>query len=318
MTYDLVTIGETMLRLMPPHQQRLEAATQFDLQFGGAESNTAVNLARLGKRSAWISRLPDNPLGQACAASIRKHGVDISHLTWSEADRLGLYFVEQGAAPRPTRVWYDRAHSAASHMTPADLPLDVIAASKWLHLTGIFPALSASCRETTQTALDHAKSSGVKTWFDVNYRALLWSAEQAAQTLTPFCQQADYVILARRDAVKLWGTVDHAAQAARELQAQWGGVVIVTDGDAGASAYDGENLVSVPSVATTLIDRMGAGDAFASGVLCRLLEDTPLEDALHFGAALAAIKLTIVGDIALTTRAEVEALLNNTGNSLHR
>jgi 2-dehydro-3-deoxygluconokinase len=316
--FDVVTLGETMLRLSPPGALRLEQASQLEMNFGGAEANVAVNLARLGKRVMWFSRLPDNPLGQQCAAALQKHGVDVSRVVWSPNERMGLYFVEYGQPPRAIRVWYDRANSAASHMTPNELPLDAIALARWLHLTGITPALSQNCAETVHAAIDFAAKNAVTISFDVNYRKLFWDAAACAATLEPLCQKAHYVILALRDAHSLWHVEGDAAQAAQTLQARWGGTVIVTWGDKGAAACDGQDSLTVPAVPTSIVDRLGAGDAFVSGVICQLLENAPLQDALRFGTAVAALKLGIVGDVAVITRQEVETLLQNIRRDLER
>ncbi len=315
---ELVTLGETMLRLSPLGSLRLEQAAQLEMNFGGSESNLAINLARMGKRVAWYSRLPDNPLGQQCAASIRKQGVDASHVTWAAGERMGLYFVEFGQGARGIKVWYDRAGSAASRMTPAELPLPVIEQARWLHVSGITPALGHNCAETVQTAVAFARAHDVTVSFDVNYRALLWAAPTAAAALMPFCQQADYVFVALRDAHNLFKAQGDARQVAQALQAQWQGTVIVTNGDQGAAACDGRETVHVAAIATTIVDRLGAGDAFASGVICRLLEDAAITDALRFGVALATLKLTVPGDAAMVTRAEVEVLLMNQQKTLER
>jgi 2-dehydro-3-deoxygluconokinase len=315
---DFITFGETMLRLSPPGFARLEGAAALNMTIGGSESNVAVNLARLGKRSAWFSRLPDNPLGHTALNLIREHGVDVSQVVWDSEHRMGLYFVEFGQTPRGIQVWYDRQHSAASHMTPADLPLAAIASARWLHCTGITPALSASCHASITAAIAHARQAGVRVSFDVNYRARLWDAPTAAAALAPLCQQADVVFVARRDAVKLWGAPDDAAECAKAMQQAWGGAVIVSDGERGAVITDGTTLAQQPSVPTTIVDRLGAGDALAAGVLCRLLEDAPLEDALRFGLALAALALSVPGDIARVSRAEVEAVLANAVDQLKR
>jgi 2-dehydro-3-deoxygluconokinase len=318
MAYDLVTIGETMLRLSPLGNLRLEQAAQLDMNFGGSESNFAINLARLGKRVAWYSRLPNNPLGQQCAVSINKHGVDTSAVTWADNERMGLYFIEFAQKPRAVKVLYDRAGSAASRMTPEALPMHIIEQSRWLHVTGITPALSQSCAETIAAAVAFARTHGVTVSFDVNYRALLWDAATAANALTQLCEQANYVFVALRDAHNLWKMQGDAKQVAHDLQARWKGSVFVTSGEEGVAGCDGNETLQVPAIATTLVDRMGAGDAMASGIICRLLEDAPLADALRFGVAMAALKLTIVGDATLVTRAEVEALLQNQQKALER
>jgi 2-dehydro-3-deoxygluconokinase len=315
---DIVTLGETMLRISPPDGQRLEQSDQGNFFVGGAESNVAVALARLGKKVAWVSRLPDNPLGRQVANVIRQYGVDVSHVVWAENERLGLYFVEFGSPPRPIRVWYDRANSAASRMTPNDIPLDLIASAKWLHLTGITPALSESCRQTIGAAIDYAHQHGLTVSFDINYRALLWSPDQAAATLGPFCSAADMVMIAARDAQKLFGTSDDAQTAVRDLQGRWGGTIILTRSALGALAYDGKELIDCPGFEATVRDRLGVGDSFDAGVICRLVEGAPLSEALRFGAAVAALKLTIPGDLVLITRREVEEVLTLGGNALHR
>lgn len=316
--YDLLTLGESMLRLSPPGNMRLEQATQLDLFPAGAESNLAIALARLGKRAAWMSRLPDSPLGYLLANNLRQHGVDVSGIVWAAGERVGTYFVEFAAPPRSSRIWYDRAGSAASRMTPADLPLDKIAAARWLHLTGITPALSPSCAETVRAAMTHARDHGLTISFDVNYRALLWPPDVAGQALAPFCEQADYTLVAVRDAHSLFGATEDAETAARELQARFGGCVIITRGAEGSVACDGQTLVSGPGFETTIVDRVGAGDAFDAGVICRLLEGADLADALRFGAAVAALKMTIPGDVALISRAEVEDVLRGGKATLQR
>lgn len=316
--YDLITFGETMLRLAPPPNQRLEGAMELQVNVGGAESNVAVNLARLGKRTAWFSRLPDNPLGHTARNIIRQHGVDVSHVVWSDDQRMGLYFVETGLPPRGALVWYDRQYSAASQLAPDDLPLEIFSQSRWLHLTGITAALSPTCRACVRVSIDHARKQNVTVSFDVNYRSLLWDASTAVRTLTPFCEAADVVFVARRDAVLLWGAPDDASECADWVQRKWGGTVIVSDGQRGAVINDGEKLVSRPSLPTQVIDRVGAGDALAAGVICRLLEHAALEDALRFGLALAALKLSMPGDFALTNRDEVETLLEKRSESLRR
>lgn len=316
--HDLVTLGETMLRMAPPAPLRLGQSASLDISFGGAESTVAANLARLGRRTAWLSRVPDTPLGQQLAETLRAHGVDTAALHVDSDARLGTYYVEQGTTPRGIRVWYDRKHSAASQMQPHDIPAGWIEGARWLHLTGITPALSASCHATTAEALRRACAAGVRTSFDVNYRALLWSAQAAADTLAPFCEAADVVLIARRDAAGLFGITGELADVTATLQRRWGGAVIVTDGAKGAAAHDGTTGHHAAAFPAQIVDRLGAGDAFASGVIDRLLDDAPLTSALRFGAALAALKLSVAGDIALTNRAEVEQIMQQDTPSLKR
>lgn len=318
-TYDLLTLGETMLRLSPPDNLRFGQSVSLMLRFGGAESNVAANLARLGRRVSWWSRLPDNPLGHQLIDDLRGHGVFTDDVLFCPGERLGTYFIEYGTPPRGIKVWYDRANSAASKMRPDDVPDSWLDSGRWLHLSGITPALSDTCHETMQHVVNRAKINNTTLSFDVNYRSLLWSPDVAARCLQSFCRAADVVFIALRDAAQLFGVVeDTAAGVAQRLQSDWGGTVIVTAGDAGSAACDGKDVYTAAAYPAVIIDRIGAGDAFASGVLDRLLDGVPLPDALRFGAALAALKLTIPGDVAQVVRDDVAQLLSAQSQYLRR
>lgn len=318
MNYDVFTFGETMIRFSPPDHLRLVQARELVLAVGGSESNVAAGLAYLGKKTAWFSCLPNNPLGAWVAAQIRSQGVDVSHVKWMDDTRLGLFFLEPGSTPRATRVYYDRISSAASQMSPDDLPLEGLEASRWMHVCGITPAISESCCRTVSYALDFAQSKGIRTSFDVNYRALLWDHVTASKTLFPFCRDADVVFIALRDAVTLFAAPDQPAQAAQVLYREWGGKVIVSAGIDGIYSYDGQELFHQPAFSVHIVDRIGAGDAMVAGIICLLLEGADLPAALQFGAATAALKLTISGDQAVITRPEVESLIQDGGGSLYR
>lgn len=317
--YDVFTLGETMMRFAPPAPKRLGQSFTLDYTFGGAESNVAANLARLGRRTAWYSRLPANPLGWQLVETLNGYGVDTASVTWADGERIGTYYIEHGQPPRGIRVWYDRAYSAASRMQPDDLPLATLIQSRWVHLTGITAALSDTCLQTVHAAQAAAREHGIPTSFDVNYRALLWEPTRAASTLAPLCQQADVVFIARRDAQLLYGVDGEGQAVAQTLQARWGGTVIVSDGDRGAYACDtAQNEAAITPFPAVIVDRIGAGDAFASGIIDRLLHSAPLAEALAFGAALAALKLSIYGDIAYVRREEVLAVLNQQHDHLRR
>ncbi len=312
--YDVVTLGETMWRLSPPGHERLETTRALDINIGGTESNVAAALARLGKRAAWWSRLPANPLGDNVADILRMHGVDVSGVR-REGRRLGTYFVEFGLPPRPTQVIYDRAGSAASEMQPDDFDWTLLQASRWLHLTGITPALSASCLATTRRAIDEARAANIPISFDLNYRAKLWTPAEAAACCDPLAARATLVIAAERDIHNLYG----AAITIRDLHQRWNGATIVlTRGAAGAVAYDGSADYSADAFSIQIVDRVGAGDAFDAGLLCALLDGKRLGEALRWGTAVAALKLTMPGDIAVVSRAEVEHLLAAGSSAIQR
>src|SRR5436309_9908961 len=182
---DVVTFGEVMVRLAPPHFQRLEQARSLDVEIGGAELNTAVGLARLGRSSAWVSRLPANPLGRLVANRAREAGVSTEHLVWSDGDRLGLYFVEFGAAPRPSSVLYDRKGAAVASIWPGMVDwAKAFAGAKWFHVTGVTPALSQGAAETTREALQAARAAKVGVSIDLNYRAKLWTTAEAGRWMS--------------------------------------------------------------------------------------------------------------------------------------
>lgn len=316
--YDLFTLGEALLRLSAPDGLRLEQSAAWEIHVAGAESNLAIALARLGKRAVWFSRLPDSPHGQLALNFIRQHGVEVDAVLRAPAERMGLLFLERGAPPRPTRLWYDRADSAASRLQPSDLPLARLAQARWLHLTGITPALSDSCLATCHAALAQARQHSLKIAFDVNYRSLLWTPQRARSTVLPFCQAADVVFIAARDAAAVFEVHGNAIAQAEQLQRLWSGIVIVTDGERGAVACSPNGVATCAAFPVSVVERLGAGDAFAAGVLCRLMEDAPLAEALRFGAATAALKLSMRGDAALISRGEVEALLAGEGAALQR
>lgn len=318
--YDLITIGETMWRLSTPGNVRLDVTDSLDVKVGGAESNLAIALARLDKRVAWWSRLPDNPLGHHIAQTLRTFGVDISGIYWQSGARLGTYFIEFGSPPRPTQVVYDRANSAASQMQPDDFDWSVFQHTTRLHLTGITPALSASCLETIRRAIREANTAGTKVSFDLNYRAKLWMWDECRPVMDELASQCPLVIGATRDAQSLVDEKIEGETLARRLHERWqGATVVLTRGAAGAVAFDGKMFYDSPAFANVqVVDRVGAGDAFAAGLLCALLDGKPLPEALRYGHAVAALKMTIPGDIAMVRRDEVEALLAQESTDIRR
>ncbi|CAG0955095.1 MAG: sugar kinase [Anaerolinea sp.] len=315
---DVITFGETMLRLTPPGLQRLESAVQFEAHVGGSESNVAVGLARLGLRVAWLSRLTLNPLGRQIAAALRAQGVDTSLVIWTEQDRVGLYFLEEGKAPRGSQVLYDRAHSALSRITPADLPPDLFVAgrSRVLHLSGITPALSPNAAQTARTAAQQAREAGWLVSFDLNYRANLWSATTAAQGLESLIQNAHVIYLPLRDAALLYGMPPEPEKTLVGLQARFPGkIIVLTLGGRGAAAIQPSgDPVFHPGFEAEEVGRVGGGDAFVAGFLFAYLQSQELTQALQWGNAAAAFKYSIPGDMPLFSRAELEKLIHSGGD----
>jgi 2-dehydro-3-deoxygluconokinase len=313
-SYDIVTVGEAMLRLWVPPGERLEDTSAFRVTVAGAEANVAIAAARMGHSVAWISRLPNSPLGRRAAQEIRAHGVDVSHVRWSDEHRMGTYYVELAAPPRPSNVIYDRADSAASHMTAADLVWDVIDSARIVHLSGITPALSDECRAISSEVARRASS----LCLDVNYRSKLWSPAEARPVLEDLCGQAEVIILTQEDARDVFGLDGDARGVLEELRGLTGATsLVLTRGAAGAAWMSNDELGEAPGYDVEEIDRIGAGDAFAAGVLGGVLAGD-LGVGVERGLAMAALKLGMYGDQLRPDPDEVERLLSEPRREIAR
>jgi 2-dehydro-3-deoxygluconokinase len=293
----------------------------LDVQVGGAELNTAVALARLGRSSSWVSRLTRNSLGRLIANHAREAGVAVDNIVWTDDDRVGLYFLEFGAAPRASSVLYDRRGAAIAGIRPGLVNWrTVFAGARWFHVTGITPALSAGAAETTREALQAARSAGVRTSIDLNYRAKLWSQVEAGKWLTAFMPLCDVLITTEEDTDRVFDIKGRdyeevAAQLARRFPVQ---VVAVTLRDNPlvwrntwtAIAYQQGKVHRTRSFEVEIVDRLGAGDSFAAGLIHGLLDDD-VQKGLDFGVAASAIKHSIPGDFAWISLEEVEDLLKS-------
>jgi len=335
--HDLVTFGEAMLRLAPPHFARLEQATQFDLQAGGSEFNVAAGAARLGLATSWVSLLPDNPLGRMVRNKAREQGIETRGVTFTRTGRLGLYFVEFGAAPRPSSVLYDRAHSAMAGMTGGEIDwAQQLAGARAFHVSGITPALGAGAAAATRKALEAARAAGCFISYDLNFRRKLWTAEEARRVQEPLLPLVDLLISNEEDAQVLFGIAaaggdahyahgvseSSHAQVARALHARFGSpAVAITLRESPAvwrNIWSGlvlehDTLHSAPRYELEVVDRIGAGDAFVAGLLARRLQGAPWDQALAFATAFSALKHSIPGDANWATAAETEALLKDGG-----
>jgi 2-dehydro-3-deoxygluconokinase len=316
--YDVVTLGETMIRLSPSGYRRLEEAETLECRTGGSESNVAVALARLGLRTAWLSKLPENPLGRLISRRLSSLGVDVSHVVWSPEGRAGVYFIEPGTAPRPTRVLYDRAASAASTMTPEEMPWTVVRAARHLHLSGITPALSPSCRLVAAQAIAEARGAGATVSLDVNYRSKLWPPAEAAAVLGELIPSVDLLISTAVDAALLFDLSGPADEIARLLRDRFRvPVAVVTLGAEGAAACHDGGYHLAACFPVHEVDRVGAGDAFDAGLIYGYLQGD-LPKGLSYGMAMAAIKHSIPGDEFVSSLAEVEELVATGRHDIHR
>lgn len=328
MSHDVITFGEAMIRLSPPSFRRLEQARSLDLQVGGAELNTAVALARFGHSTAWVSRLTRNPLGRLIANHAREAGVSTDHVLWTDSDRVGLYFLEFGAAPRASSVLYDRKGAAIAGIAPGMVKwADVFASAKWFHVTGITPALSVSAAETTREALQAARAAGVRTSIDLNHRAKLWSEADAGRWMTEFMSLCDVLITTEEDTERVFRITgkdyeEVACKVAERFPLQVVAITLrenplVWKNTWTAIAFSQGTLFRTKTYEVEIVDRLGAGDSFAAGLIHGLL-DGDLQRGLDFGTAASALKHSIPGDFAWVTREEVEALLMGSGLRISR
>jgi len=314
----IVSLGEVMIRYSPPGKMRLEEATLLEVRAAGAEANFAAACARLGLHATWISRLTDNPLGRLIERSIARYGVDTSHIIWTDQDRVGTYYIEFGSPPRPTRILYDRAGSAISRLTVEEMDWTPIRESTLFHITGITPALSDSCRQVTLRAIEEAHAGGALVSFDLNYRSKLWTPEEAAPVMRKCFAQADLVFCSPEEAALIFGQSGGPKAVlewlAEEFQPQ---VAVLKLGAEGAAAWQEGTIHRVGAYPTETVDPIGTGDAFVAGFVYGYLTGD-VEKGLRYGAAIAALKRTIPGDIALVTLDEVEELLQTQDQSIRR
>ncbi|HEY4829417.1 MAG TPA: sugar kinase [Solirubrobacteraceae bacterium] len=305
---DVVGLGEVMLRFSPARGRRIENADALSVNAAGAEANVLGALARLGRRAALVTAFPDSPPGRRAAGELLAAGVDLAHARWIGGARMGTFYVELGVGARVTNVWYDRAGSAfARHV---EWPSSALRGARYAVLSGITPALSVGARTAALAMIKEADQLGVPVCLDVNYRARLWSPEAAREALTALLGHAGIVVCSADDAVTLFDADPDDPAAFRARWAPRARVCAITHGERGAVAVgDDEAIIAVDAPATEIVDRLGLGDAFLAGLLHGLLEELPLMEALRAGAALAALKATVAGDLSLARREDLDAAL---------
>lgn len=284
----IVTIGESMVLVAPTAAEPLEHALDVRLDVGGAESNIASHLVQLGHPTAWVSDVGDDPLGRRLLSILRRRGVDLSFVQ-TGIGPTGVYFKDPGEG-----VHYYRTDSAAAKMSPATLNRVPLEGASLLHISGITPALSASCADLIDTAVKHCSTSKVRLSFDVNYRAALWSIYSAAPTLYRLASQADIVFVGRDEAETLWGasTPEEIRELFRDTSR-----LIVKDADIGATEYTDGGSTFVPAIPCEIVEAVGAGDAFAAGYLAADLEGADAKTRLQRGHAQAAMTLASTSDV---------------------
>lgn len=332
----VVTFGEIMLRLSTPGHQRFVQAGSFDVCYGGGEANVAVSLANYGLEAAFVTKVPEHEIGQCAVNSLRQFGVDTRFIARG-GKRLGIYFLETGAAQRPSKVIYDRAHSAISEAEPGDFNWqEIFAGADWFHFTGITPALSTNASAITLQACQTAKEMGLTVSVDLNYRKKLWTPEEANTTMSKLMPYVDICIGNEEDAEKVFGIrakgtdvskgeINHAAyeDVARQLMERFGFKYVAStlreslsasDNGWSAMLYDGKKAYFSRKYHIHLVDRVGGGDSFAAGLIYGMVTGMELQAALEFAAAASALKQTIPGDFNLVSKKEVETLMHGDGS----
>ncbi|WP_100406444.1 sugar kinase [Bacillus solitudinis] len=308
---DVVTIGETMVLFTPESSPLMRYSATYSRKFGGAESNVAIGLTRLGHEVGWISKVGNDELGKGMLSFIRGEGVDVSQVTKSDIAPTGLYFKEVRHANN-VQVQYYRKGSAASTLSVDDLDSAYIARAKYLHITGITPALSENCYETIMKAIAIAKENGVKIVFDPNLRKKLWSEERAREVLLEIAAKSDIILPGVSEGDFMFGEKDplKLGELFLELGAE---LVVLKVGAKGAYYFTEKEHVLVPGFPVEqVIDPVGAGDGFAAGVISGLLDGLPLLEAVERGNAVGAMATMVPGDFeGLPTREEIASFTNS-------
>ncbi|WP_281890156.1 sugar kinase [Paenibacillus sp. YYML68] len=306
---DVVTFGESMALMMPDNSKGIEYSSGFQSLFGGAESNVAIGVSRLGHRIGWFGRLGKDPFGRMIVKKIRGEGVDVSRVQLTAEAPTGLMLRETVSGK--SSVYYYRKGSAASFMRPEHLDESYIAQAKYLHVTGITMALSESARETVREAVRMAKRNGVKVCFDPNLRLKLWSLDEAREVLLEVAKEADY-FMPGLDELKLLYQTESFEEIIGRLK-ELPGVSIVKGGDNETYIVEGDSLTAVPYFkAEQVVDTVGAGDGFCAGFYAGLLKGYSLQEAVRLGNLIGCMVVQMEGDWeGIPTWEQVEAFLNN-------
>lgn len=332
----IITLGEIMLRLSPMGNNRFLQGDEFRIIPGGGEANVAVSLTNYGHDAYFVSKLPQHEIGQIAVNALRRYGVHTKWITRG-GDRVGLYYAETGTSMRPSKVIYDRAHSAIAEATPDDFNFDAIMENaQWFHWSGITPAISDQAAELTKQACEAAKRHGVTVSVDLNFRKKLWTSEKAISVMRPLMQYVDVCIGNEEDAQLCLGFKPDAdveggktdasgyhaifKQMAQEFGFKYVASTLresfsATHNGWKALIYDGTHFYESKRYdIEPIIDRVGGGDSFSAGLIHGLLTKDNQAEALEFAVAASALKHTINGDFNLVSIEEVEALVAGNAN----
>ena len=334
----VVTFGEIMMRLQTPGHQRYIQAQNFEVEYGGGEANVAASIANYGGDACFVTKLPNNPIGEACLAQLRKYNICTKNIARG-GERLGIYFCEKGASQRASNVVYDRAHSSIATATKDDFDwAKIFEGADWFHFTGITPALSDETAAICLEACQKAKEMGVKISCDLNFRKKLWTSEKAGQVMGELMKYVNVCIANEEDAEKVFGI--HAANTdvtggklsdegykdvARQLVERFGCTHIAitlresisaSENDWSALLYDAkeDGFFKSKKYHMTIVDRVGGGDSFGGGLIYAMLSGYSNQDSIEFAVAASCLKHTIEGDMNLVTLDEVKNLMKGDGS----
>jgi 2-dehydro-3-deoxygluconokinase len=333
---EVVTFGEIMLRLAPEGYLRFSQTDRFGATFGGGEANVAVSLAHFGIEAAFVTKLPDNDIGQAALNFLRRYGVDTKKIKRG-GPRLGIYFLEKGASQRASKVIYDRAGSSIAEAVPEDFDWEsIFSGVKWFHFTGITPALGGNLPEICEQACKTAKNMGLTTSCDLNYRKNLWTTKAAGEVMSRLMKYVDICVANEEDAGDVFGIfapgsdvgggkLSHEGYKSVALQLKQRfdfktvaitlrGSISASDNNWAAMLYeDGEYYFS-KNYDVHIVDRVGGGDSFGAGLIYSKIAGKPPQDALEFAVAASCLKHSIEGDFNLTTAGEAQKLSEGDGS----
>src|SRR5258706_5232890 len=327
----VVTLGEIMLRLSTPDYKRFVQADSFDVTYGGGEANVAAALCNYGLKGTFVTKVPAHAIGQCAINHLRRYGVDTKFIV-KGGDRLGIYFLETGASMRASQVIYDRAGAAIADVDVSEFDFDkILEGADWFHTTGITPALSDKAAALTEAALKAAKAKGITTSIDLNYRKKLWSKEKAREVMTKLCKYVDVCIGNEEDADTTLGfkakdtdvtrgelNLEGFKDVFKQMKEKFGFKYIASSlreshsaSDNGWSAllYDGKDFYHTRKYEVRIIDRVGRGESFATGVIYVLVTGIPMKVTEEFAVAASALNHTIPGDLNHATLSDVKDLM---------
>lgn len=332
-----VTFGEIMMRLNPEGYNRFVQAEKFEASYAGGEANVAVSLANYGLDAAFVTKLPDNPLGASARNEVRRFGVDTTDIVWG-GPRLGIYFVEKGASQRSSKVVYDRAGSSIALAKRGDFNwAKILKGAKWFHFTGITPALGGECPAICLDALKYCRTHKITVSCDLNYRGKLWTRAEAGWCMAKLVPYVDVLIANEADAADVFGIVGKGSDVesgklnkegyvsvAEQLVARFGCKKVAITLRTSLSAFDNkwagmlyDAKTKKPFFSTEylvhIVDRVGGGDSFGGGLIYALATGKKPQETIDFAVAASALKHSIEHDFNHVTVAEVETLAAGNG-----